>query len=98
MNEQTMMCPKHGVAHGVCVDPMDASDTMWESPPPPHVVFNPRLAEEMNPKALNRFGPYEALDLIDRANFSPRHLPDSLKLVHQQVDLLRAYFTGMEKG
>ncbi|KKK76180.1 hypothetical protein LCGC14_2866280, partial [marine sediment metagenome] len=27
MNDQTTMCPKHGIAHGVCVDPVRADQT-----------------------------------------------------------------------
>ena len=45
----------------------------------------------------NRFDPYEALELIDRANLSPLNLQDSLTLIHEQVGLLRSYITGMER-
>lgn len=40
----------------------------------------------------NRFDPYEALDLIDRANGSGYST-----LIQQQVHALRAYITGMER-
>ena len=45
----------------------------------------------------NRFDPYEALELMDRANFSALNLQESLPLIHEQVGLLRAYITGMER-
>ncbi len=48
-------------------------------------------------RAPNRFDPYEALELIDRANLSPLNLQDSLTLIHEQVGLLRAYITGIER-
>ena len=130
--DMTTMCPKHGVAHGVCVDPVRAEIptlegacrevvetyktyedekanriTIVESPRPDEsvgdccpecggYVFNP----ETTPP--NRFDPFEALDTIHDTATEIAAVLETLKVrevikIQEQIRLLRAYITGMEK-
>lgn len=44
----------------------------------------------------NRFDPYEALEVIDKMNLVA-NVQNACIVIHEQVGLLRAYITGMER-
>ena len=47
MSEQTAMCPRHGVAHGVCVDPVKTTtEGLALADPPPSLAKAMGLPEE----------------------------------------------------
>ncbi|KKL26222.1 hypothetical protein LCGC14_2397430 [marine sediment metagenome] len=82
LGEDRKMCPKHGIAHGVCVDPIKA-----EVPPDAQpaedfpgiamtsctfcgetaITFPHTCDINKVPDLTNRFDPYETLDAIEGA-------------------------------
>ena len=106
MSEQTAMCPKHGVEHGVCVDPVRADQTEKPEKPCPDCgktwCFGERHICTVSP--ANRFDPYEALDTIQQIVDCGTQ-EDGASLItemecgtlYRHVCTLRAYITGMER-
>ena len=97
LGEDRKMCPKHGVAHGVCVDPIRTS----------HVPLTDEsfggLEKWTTELKANRFDPFEALDKI--AGLRVLGLDEiggdsclgDFDAVRVHLGALRAYITGMEK-
>ena len=89
MNKRTDWCPKHGVAHGFCVEPIKTTSDYSHIEDPDYVEPETVTTTTLTFLEPKRFDPYEALDEI--LELSP------LAGVRRNVRCLRAYITGMER-
>ncbi len=99
--DQTAMCPKHGIAHGVCVDPIKTTGGSTTSEPgyvKPSVTGEPAQHIPCSSETITlRFCPFEALDLIEKIAGDEQTREEGVGTLLTQVHALRAYITGMGK-
>ncbi len=105
------MCPKHGVAHGVCVEPIKAPLFCSSCGYTPHGCdpCRERLLEDKPPNTIYLRDPYEMQDAVPPPNrFDPYEALDRIgcavkreewytQPVNADLHALRAYITGMEQ-
>ena len=113
MNERTDWCPKHGVAHGVCVEPIKTTtEGLALADPPPSLAKAMGLPEEattIDDNAEKCLAPSRCV-IHSPTRFDPfealheiyREAKDASDEYHMEktlaaVHALRAYITGMER-